>query len=68
MARDTEYWLDLLHEAGYLTDAQFSSVIDDLHHITSILWSISNKRRQKEESNPSASTTSSDTTTLPSAS
>lgn len=68
MARDTEYWLDLLHEAGYLTDAQFSSVTDDLHHITSILWSISNKRRQKEESNPSASTTSSDTTTLPSAS
>lgn len=68
MARDTEYWLDLLHEAGYLTDAQFSSVTDDLHHITSILWSISNKRRRKEESNPSASTTSSDTTTLPSAS
>ena len=68
MARDTEYWLDLLHEASYLTDAQFSSVTDDLHHITSILWSISNKRRQKEESNPSASTTSSDTTTLPSAS
>lgn len=68
MARDTEYWLDLLHEAGYLTDAQFCSVTDDLHHITSILWSISNKRRQKEESNPSASTTSSDTTTLPSAS
>lgn len=67
MARDTEYWLDLLHEAGYLTDAQFSSVTDDLHHITSILWSISNKRRQKEESNPSASTTSSDTTTPPSA-
>lgn len=68
MARDTEYWLDLLHEAGYLTDAQFSGVTDDLHHITSILWLISNKRRQKEESNPSASTTSSDTTTLPSAS
>lgn len=68
MARDTEYWLDLLHEAGYLTDAQFNSVNDDLHHITSILWSISNKRRQKEESNPSASATSSDTTTPPSAS
>lgn len=68
MARDTEYWLDLLHEAGYLTDAQFSSVIDDLHHITSILWSISNKRRQKEESNPSASTTTSDTATHSSAS
>lgn len=77
MARDTEYWLDLLHEAGYLTDAQFNSVADDLHHITSILWSISNKRRQKEDSNPSASakasdlsasTITSDTATPPSAS
>lgn len=67
MARDTEYWLDLLHEAGYLTDAQFNSVTDDLHHITSILWSISNKRRQKEDNNPSATTPTSDTKTHPSA-
>ncbi len=67
MARDTEYWLDLLHEAGYLTDVQFNSVTDDLHHITSILWSISNKRRQKEGANPSTSTKASDTATPPSA-
>lgn len=28
-AAETEYWLELLHESGYLTDSQFQSINAD---------------------------------------
>ncbi len=37
---ETEYWLELLNETGYLTDSQFESIITDCREIIRILTSI----------------------------
>ncbi len=37
---ETEYWLELLNETGYLTDIQFESIITDCREIIRILTSI----------------------------
>lgn len=34
---ETEYWLDLLHDTGYLSDAEYSSVTSDCHELTRML-------------------------------
>lgn len=39
-AAETEYWLHLLYETEYLTEAQFRSVISDCDEIKSLLVTI----------------------------
>lgn len=39
-AAETEYWLRLLHETGYLTDRMFESMYADCTELTRILSSI----------------------------
>lgn len=42
-ARETEYWLNLLHDNGYVNDTQFSSLNSDLSRILRILVTIVGK-------------------------
>ena len=42
-ANETDYWLRLLYSTGYLTKEQFSSIIQDVDEIISILVSIVKK-------------------------
>ena len=39
-ASETEYWLDLLHETGYLTDVQFEDINSDCAELNKILIQI----------------------------
>ena len=39
-ASETEYWLELLHESGYLEDAAFESIYTDCQELIKILVSI----------------------------
>lgn len=39
-AAETDYWLRLLHEAGYLNDTEFQSVFADCKEIESLLAAI----------------------------
>jgi four helix bundle protein len=39
-ADETEYWLDLLHETGYLDESQFHSLQSDCKELIAILVSI----------------------------
>jgi four helix bundle protein len=39
-ADETEYWLDLLHETGYLDESQFNSLQSDCKELIAILVSI----------------------------
>ena len=39
-AAETDYWLRLLHDSGYLTDAEFHSVFLDCKEIERLLASI----------------------------
>ena len=39
-ADETEYWLDLLHETGYLDGSQFNSLQSDCKELIAILVSI----------------------------
>ena len=39
-ANETQYWLQLLHQTGYITDIQFSSMHGDLLEILKILTAI----------------------------
>ena len=40
-ACETEYWLELLHETGYLEDTQFNSIYPDCQEILKLLMAIS---------------------------
>lgn len=42
-ARETNYWLNLLHDNGYLDDRQYSSLDNDLQRILKILVTIVGK-------------------------
>lgn len=42
-ARETEYWLNLLHDNGYINDGQFTSLNADLSRILRILVTIVGK-------------------------
>ena len=42
-ARETEYWLNLLHDNGYINDSQFASINTDLSRILRILVTIVGK-------------------------
>ena len=39
-AAEADYWLHLLHEANYLSDAEFESIFADCNEIESLLASI----------------------------
>ena len=39
-ANETEYWLELLHESGYLNDQQFESIYNDCGKISATLTKI----------------------------
>ena len=44
-ASESEYWLELLHESGYITDAQFSSIYADCIEILKLLTAIINSSK-----------------------
>ncbi len=37
---ETEYWLELLHESGYISQEQFNSIYGDCCELLKILMSI----------------------------
>ena len=39
-ANETEYWLELLHDSGYLTDKEYQSIIADNKYIIGTLVNI----------------------------
>ena len=39
-AVETEYWLDILHETGYITDDEFLSIIKDCRELSKMLTAI----------------------------
>ena len=46
-ADETNFWLNLLHDKGYLDETQFSSLDNDLTRILKVLTSIVKTMRQK---------------------
>jgi four helix bundle protein len=46
-ADETDYWLNLLHDNGYLNDDQFESLGNDIQRIIKILTSIVKTLNQK---------------------
>lgn len=46
-ANETEYWINLLHDNGYLNDVQFSSIYNDCIRILKLLNSIVRTTRNK---------------------
>ena len=42
----TEYWIELLHETEYLTDAQFNSIYADCQEVLKLLLSISRSKKR----------------------
>ena len=45
-ASETEYWLELLHESGYLNDNRFNSIYNDCQELLRILMAITKKRNE----------------------
>jgi four helix bundle protein len=39
-ASESEYWLELLHESGYISDTEFESIYADCNRLNRILISI----------------------------
>lgn len=39
-ASESEYWLELLHESGYISDVEFKSIYEDCNRLNRILISI----------------------------
>jgi four helix bundle protein len=37
---ETEYWLEILHETGYINETQFTSIYKDCQELLKILYSI----------------------------
>ena len=46
-ADETDYWLNLLHDNGYIDEKQFNSLDEDLTRILKVLTSIVKTMRQK---------------------
>ena len=42
---ETKYWLEILHESEYLTDAEFQSIYDDCIELRKLLSSITKTTR-----------------------
>ncbi|MEL3904437.1 MAG: four helix bundle protein [Treponemataceae bacterium] len=47
-ASETEYWLELLHEGGYLSEENFSSIYPDCQEIIKILVAITKTKNSKD--------------------
>ena len=45
-ADETEYWLELLHDSGYLDDSQFNSIYTDAEELTKLLTATTKKQKQ----------------------
>ncbi len=39
-ANETEYWIDLLHQSGYIEDENYNSIIEDTREMLRLLISI----------------------------
>jgi len=50
-ARETHYWLRLLHDSGYLTDADAASIIADCEELLKLTGSIIKTMKQKKNPN-----------------
>ena len=46
-ADETDYWLNMLHDNGYINETQFESLTNDLTRILKLLTSIVKTMRQK---------------------
>jgi four helix bundle protein len=46
-ARETKYWLKLLHETNYLSDKLFNTLLEDCEELLKILYSIINTSKNK---------------------
>lgn len=46
-ASETEYWLELLHETGYITEDQFNSIIPECVEVIKIITSIINSAKKE---------------------
>lgn len=44
-ASETEYWLELLHESGYIDDASFTSIYTDCQELIKILVAITKTQK-----------------------
>ena len=54
-ASETEYWLELLHESGYIEDeTAFNSIYQDCQEILSILTAITKTQSQSRPSIPNS--------------
>lgn len=49
-AGETEYWLNLLHDNGYINDAQFTSINNDCQRIMRVLTAITRTTKAKLQS------------------
>ena len=49
-ADETDYWLNLLHDNGYMNDEQFQSLSHDCDRILKVLTSIVKTMKEKIES------------------
>ena len=45
---ETQYWLDLLHDTSYLTDAEYTSISADCEELRKILSAITKSGRKEE--------------------
>ena len=45
-ASETEYWLELLHESGYLPESRFTVIYHDCQELLRILMAITKKRNE----------------------
>lgn len=45
---ETLYWLDLLHDTGYLTDIEYASICNDCRELHKMLASITKTTREKD--------------------
>lgn len=48
-ANETEYWLILLHEAGYLDDVMYESMLLDVRELLKLLTSIINTTKKMKK-------------------
>jgi len=46
-ARETKYWLRLLHETNYLSDKQFNTLLEGCEELLKILFTIINTSKNK---------------------
>ena len=44
---ETEYWLELLHESGYIDETSFDSIYTDVQELLKLLVSITKSTREK---------------------